>query len=127
MVRITGSVKGENSLSAPTGELFSSVVRRSRGKRAKRMSGTERTAPTKIEPTPSNAPRKERLFSRDNPGAEGFSVAASESPAHAHIEFSLDYELRDAQRSSGFRFEAAELAKFVTSFLAMPGCMRPGT
>src|SRR5258708_2602146 len=93
MVRIAGSVKGENSLSAPTGELFSSVVRRSRGKRAKRRTGREGSAPTKIEPTPSTAPRKERLFSRDSPGAEGFSVVASESPAHAHIEFSLEYEL----------------------------------
>src|ERR1700731_3863383 len=100
MVRIAGSVKGENSLSAPTGELFSSVVRRSSGKRAKRMSGTESSAPTKIEPTPSNAPRKERLFLRDNPIAESFSVDPSESPAHAHIEFSLDYELQDAQGPS---------------------------
>src|ERR1700730_17982677 len=101
MVRIAGSVRGENSLSAPTGELFNAVVRRSSGKRAKRMSGTESRAPTRIEPTPSNAPRKDRLFSRDNPDAEGFSAVASESPAHAHIEFSHYYKLQDDQRPSG--------------------------
>src|ERR1700730_19425635 len=123
MVRIAGSVKEENSLSAPTGELFRSVVRRSSGKRAKRMSGTESSAPTKIEPTPSNAPRKERLFSRDSPGAEGFSVVASEFSAHAHIEFSLDYELQDAQRPS--LRKPLNCQTFVTSFSAMPECMRP--
>src|ERR1700732_2401300 len=95
MVRISGWVKEENSLSAPTGELLSSVVRRSSGKRAKRMSGTESSAATKVEPTPSNAPRKERLFSRDNGVAEGFSVVASESPAHAHMEFSYYSKLLD--------------------------------
>src|ERR1700681_1807497 len=89
MVRITGSVSEENSLTAPTGELFSSVVRRSSGKSAKRISGTESSPPTKTEPTPNKAPRKERLFSRDDPGAEGCSVIAAESPARAHIEFSL--------------------------------------
>src|ERR1700730_555282 len=98
MVRIAGSVRGENSLSAPTGELFNAVVRRSSGKRAKRMSGTERSAPTKIEPTPSNAPRKDRLFSRDNPASKGFSSIASVSPVHAHIEFSRCYKLQDDTR-----------------------------
>src|SRR5260370_38525308 len=100
MVRITGSVKAENSLSVPSGELLSSVVLRSRGKSAKRMSGTESRAPTKTEPTPSNAPRKERLFSRDNPGGEGFAAVVSESPAHAHIEFSHCHDLQ-ADRTPG--------------------------
>src|ERR1700730_7349193 len=116
MVRMTGSVRGENSLTAPSGELFSSVVRRSSGKRAKRMSGTESRAPTTVEPTPSNVPRKERLFSRDNAGAAGFSVVASESPAHAHIKFSLDYEWQEAQRPSGFCFERRRTSKICYFF-----------
>src|SRR4029077_15441688 len=94
MVRITGSIRDENSRSSPTDELLSSVVRRSRGKSAKRMSGTESRAPTKTEPTPSNAPRKERLFSRDNPDREGLAAVVSESPADAHIEFSSCHGLQ---------------------------------
>src|SRR6266478_9434219 len=66
MVRITGSVKDENSLSSPTGELLSSVVWRSNGKREKRINGTESRALTSTEPSPSNTPRKERLLSGDN-------------------------------------------------------------
>src|ERR1700680_230475 len=87
MVRITGSRTEENALTTPTGELFSSVVRRRRGKSAKRISGTESSPPTKTEPTPNKAPRKERLFSRDDPAAEGCSVIAAESPMRGHIEF----------------------------------------
>src|ERR1700730_5219884 len=120
MVRMTGSVRGENSLTAPSGELFSSVVRRSSGKRAKRMRGTESSAPTKIEPTPSKAPRKDRLFSRDNPGPECFSAVASESPEHAHIEFSRYHELQSDTRPSAFDAEFAELEKFLLLFRQFP-------
>src|SRR6202158_340448 len=67
MVRITGSVKDEKSVNAPTDDPLSSVVRRRRGNRAKRISGTESRAPTKNPPTESNAPRKERLLSGDDP------------------------------------------------------------
>src|SRR4029077_6555045 len=67
MVRITGSVRDENSVNAPTGDSLSSVVRRRRGNSAKRMSGTESRAPTKSAPTESNGPRKERLPAGDDP------------------------------------------------------------
>src|ERR1700676_405987 len=67
MVRITGSLKDENSVNAPTGDSLTSVVRRRRGNSAKRINGTESRAPTKNPPTESNAPRKERLLSGDNP------------------------------------------------------------
>src|ERR1700732_5312856 len=89
MVRITGSASEENSLTTPTGQLFSFGGGRRGGENAERISGAERRPPTKTEPTPNKAPRKERLFSRDDPGAEGCSVIAAESPARAHIEFSL--------------------------------------
>src|ERR1035437_514850 len=72
MVRITGSVRSVNSLSSPTGELLSSVVRRINGNSAKRMSGTESNAPTKNEPSPSNTPRNERLPSRDDLDGESW-------------------------------------------------------
>src|ERR1700721_4877584 len=81
MVRITGSVKEENSLGSPPGGLLSWVVRRSNGKSAKRMRGTESRAPTKTEPSPSDIPRNERLLSRDTPsGLDSGSVAFLESP-----------------------------------------------
>src|SRR5579864_1430825 len=98
MVRITGSLNDENSLTAPTGELFTSVVRRSSGKSAKRMSGTESSPPTKTDPTPNNAPRNERLFSTGEPGVASPSVIASGSPARAHIEFSLACDLQHNPR-----------------------------
>src|ERR1700731_2851152 len=120
MMRITGSAKGENSLSVPTGELFSSVVRRSSGKRAKRMSGTESRPPTRTDPTPSIAPRNDRLFSRDSPDATGFSVVASESLAHPHIEFSLDYELQDQRRTSGLRLQSRILPSLLLLFRQCP-------
>src|SRR6266852_1641776 len=104
MVRITGSVKSENSLSAPSGELLSSVVRRSKGKNTKRMSGTESRVPTKTEPTPSKVPRKERLVSRDDPGAVRFRIVFSESPAQEHIEFSLNESFaRPLERTPDFQ------------------------
>src|ERR1700687_4572405 len=80
MVRITGSVKDENSVSAPTGDSLSSVVRRRRGNSAKRMSGTESRAPTKSPPTESNAPRKERLLSGDSAESE-VEMPLAECPA----------------------------------------------
>src|ERR1700687_5680188 len=49
------------------------------GNSAKRMSGTESRAPTKNPPTESNAPRKERLLSGDNP--EPKEASFSECPA----------------------------------------------
>src|ERR1700692_768955 len=122
MVRSTGSVRDENSLIAPTDELFSSVVRRSSGKRAKRMSGTESRPPTKTEPTPINAARKERLFSSDDPGAAGPSVIASESPARAHIECSPDYELQHNPRPGGLRLQPRRSAQFPATVSAAPGC-----
>src|SRR6202171_3755442 len=79
MVRITGSVKDENSVNAPTGDSLTSVVRRRRGNSAKRINGTESRAPTKNPPTESNAPRKERLLSRDDP--EPKEVPLSKCPA----------------------------------------------
>src|SRR6476661_1113356 len=86
MVRIAGSVKVENSLIVPTGELFSSVVRRINGKSAKRIRGTERSPPTKTDPTPSNVPKNERRLPRDEGDAADFGVAPSKSFAHPHIE-----------------------------------------
>src|ERR1700676_968866 len=62
MVRMAGSVREENSLATPTGELLRSVVRRIKGKSAKRTSGMDSRAPTKTEPRASSAPRKERLL-----------------------------------------------------------------
>src|ERR1700674_5985791 len=83
MVRITGSVKDENSVNAPTGDSLTSVVRRRRGNSAKRIKGTESRAPTNSPPTESNAPRKERLLSGDNP--EPKEVPFSECPAPSTI------------------------------------------
>src|ERR1700693_319958 len=80
MVRITGSVKDENSVNAPTGDSLSSVVRRRRGNSAKRISGTDSRAPTSRPPTESNAPRKERLLSGDNPESE-VDLLLAECPA----------------------------------------------
>src|ERR1700732_766399 len=81
MVRITGSVKDEKSVNAPTDDSLSSVVRRRRGNKAKRMSGTDSRAPTKNPPTASKAPRKERLLATNNSEAEDFEVPSSEGPA----------------------------------------------
>ena len=123
MVRMAGAVRDENSRSSPTDELLSSVVRRSKGKSAKRMSGTESRALTKTEPTPSNAPRKERLFSRGNPDAEGFATVVSESPADAHIEFSPCHGLQaDRTPRAG---DWHESRTYVISLPPFPGCRRP--
>src|SRR3984893_10388521 len=81
MVRITGSVKDENSVNAPTDDSLSSVVRRRRGNSAKRISGTESRAPTKNPPTESNAPRKERLLSGDDPDAKEVPSAECSPPS----------------------------------------------
>src|SRR6202022_5163747 len=80
-MRITGSVQDEKSVNAPTDDSLSSVARRRRGNKAKRMSGTDSRAPTKNPPTASNAPRKERLPSTENSEAEDFGVPFSECPA----------------------------------------------
>src|SRR5713226_327870 len=124
MVRITGSVKAENSLSAPSGELLSSVVRRSSGNSAKRMSGTESRAPTQTEPTPSKAPRKERLVSRGDPDAERFRIVFSESPAQAHIGFSLNVSFASPlETASDSRARQAHGRTPTSSVL--PGCKQP--
>jgi hypothetical protein len=68
MVFWTGSDKDENSLKSPTGDALSSVVRRKRGKRVKRINGTESSAPTQTVPVASRAPRKERRFFDGGPG-----------------------------------------------------------
>src|ERR1700737_382118 len=98
MMRITGSVRDENSLSSPTDELLSSVVRRSKGNNAKRMRGAESSAPTRTEPTPSNAPRKERRFSEDNPDTEAVAALIFESPAPVDIEFSHCHDVQADSR-----------------------------
>src|ERR1700730_2002447 len=123
MVCITGSVRDENSRSSRRDELLSSVVRRSKGKSAKRMSGTESRAPTKTDPTASNAPRKERLLSRDHPDAECFAAVVSESPALAHIEFSSYHDLQ-AHRAPRVG-DCRKSRTCVTSFSAFPGCRQP--
>src|ERR1700686_916348 len=82
MVRITGPVKDENSVNAPTGDSLTSVVRRRRGNSAKRINGTESRAPTKNPPTESNAPRKERLLAGDDPEPK---EVFSECPAPSAI------------------------------------------
>src|SRR6202795_5289661 len=79
MVRVSGSVKDENSVNAPTGDSLTSVVRRRRENTAKRIRDTESRAPTNSPPTESNAPRKERLLSGDN--AEPKEVSLAECPA----------------------------------------------
>src|ERR1700674_191672 len=81
MVRITGSVKDEKSVNAPTDDSLSSVGRRKRGNRAKRMSGTDSSAPTQNPPTASNAPRKERLLFGDDCESESFAVRFPEHSA----------------------------------------------
>src|SRR5258708_28990046 len=90
MVRKTGSVREENSLMSPTGESFNSVVRRSNGKRAKRMSGTASRAPTKTEPTPNRTARNERRSARGDAPAATVLDGVADSPSHANIEGSHD-------------------------------------
>src|SRR5271156_1457065 len=63
MVRSIGSLRDENSLKEPTGEAFSSVVRRNRGKIAKRIKGTASKPPTHNEPSASKVPRNDRRCS----------------------------------------------------------------
>jgi hypothetical protein len=66
MVRITGSVKVENILTSPKGDLLVSVVRRNNGKSAKRTSGTESKPPTRNTPSARSAPRNERRPATDD-------------------------------------------------------------
>src|SRR5258708_20037116 len=106
MVRITGSVEEANSLSSPTGEPFSSVVRRIRGKRAKRISGNESSAATNTEPTPSRAARNERRLSRFD--ADGLRVEDSESAAPSNMlclgcrESLLGWQASDVRYQFGY-------------------------
>src|SRR5579863_3108170 len=88
MVRSTGSVMEENSLTSPTGELLSAVVRRSNGNSAKRSSGTASSAPTSTEPIPSSTARNDRRSSSEVPSAPGLHGVVSDSAADAHIELS---------------------------------------
>src|SRR5216683_943146 len=88
MVRRIGSVKEENSLTSPTGELLSSVVRRSNGNNAKRRRGTARSEPTNADPTPSSTARNDRRSSKDGFSKADLPSVVPDSPAHTHIEFS---------------------------------------
>src|ERR1700676_542128 len=90
---MAGSVKDENSLTSPTGEVLTSVVRRSSGKSAKRMSGTESNAPTKNDPRASNTPRNERLLSSGNPDSEDLDIIFSGCPAPSSMRI-LDRHIR---------------------------------
>src|ERR1700726_2845437 len=87
---MAGSLNDENSLTLPTGELFRSVVRRRSGKSAKRIKGTESSAPTNTEPTPSSAPRKERRFWREGSPVDDLLPTTSEFSAYistpSHLE-----------------------------------------
>src|ERR1700728_4457985 len=97
MVRMTGSARDENSLSSPTGELLSSVVRRIKGNRAKRMSGAESSTVTHTEPSPSNTPRNERLPSKGDPEEEGLSVVGCESAAPSDMRCLSRFEKAGAR------------------------------
>src|SRR5258708_25238395 len=105
MVRITGPRREEKLANRPTGDALSSVVRRSRGNKAKRMSGTDSSAPTKIEPSPSNPPRKERLLSRDNPDGEELPVVVSECSASSNMQ-PLSYHDLHHRQSHGVGFQS---------------------
>src|ERR1700676_1405181 len=78
MVRMAGSLNELNSLTDPTGDFLVSVVWRISGKSAKRIKGTESSAPTNTEPTASRAPRKERRFWREGSALADFFVTSSE-------------------------------------------------
>src|SRR5579863_4970650 len=110
MVRMTGSARDENSLSSPTGELLSSVVRRINGNRAKRTSGTESSPVTKSEPRPSNTPRNDRLLSTGDPEDEGLNVVGSEPAAPSNMGCLRYFEL-------GHRpcFKTVSLARYLFS------------
>src|ERR1700693_4964632 len=72
MVRATGSESDEKSVTGPTSERLSSVVRRKSGKSAKRISGTESRAPMQNEPKASRVPKNDLR----SPGARaGFSAS----------------------------------------------------
>src|SRR5580704_18559454 len=85
MVRITGSFSDEKSVTAPTVDSFRSVVRRRMGNRAKRMSGTESSPPTKTEPSPNNTPTNERLVSRGN-SDDVFGMVSAEGSACSNMQ-----------------------------------------
>jgi hypothetical protein len=61
MVRISGSDSKEKSFVPPSGAHLVSVVFRMSGKIAKRIKGTESSAPTKALPTARSAPRNDLL------------------------------------------------------------------
>src|ERR1700737_1408506 len=109
-MRITGSVQDEKSVNAPTDASLSSVGRRRRGNRAKRMSGTDSRAPTQNPPTASNAPRKERLLFGETPNPKvpqsGFLNILHHQPCHLQVP-------------------AATMHAHFTFALAVPGGMLP--
>src|ERR1700683_4269447 len=72
MVLESGSLKDEKSISGPNGEGSRSVVRRKRGKSAKRINGIESSAPIQHEPKASRAPKKERRSLERGPEMEDF-------------------------------------------------------
>src|ERR1700721_4233848 len=67
MVRATGSLSDEKSVTGPTSAPLSCVVRRIKGNSVKRISGTASSAPTQKDPKASKAPRNDRRFSEAGP------------------------------------------------------------
>src|ERR1700736_6518879 len=114
MVRITGSVKDENSVDAPTGDSLSSVVRRRRGNKAKRMSGTDKRVPTQNEPSPSKTPRKERRLSRDNSSGEELRVVFPECSAPSNMRPLIYYDSSHRQATKR-AVKAAGVALIISS------------
>jgi hypothetical protein len=83
------------------------------------MSGTESKAPTQTEPTPSKALRKERLVSsRGDPDAERLRIVFSESPAQAHIGFSLNVSF-EMGIANGVKFQKHASLRWYCYFFGM--------
>src|SRR5579862_755345 len=89
MVRSTGALSAEKSLTGPTGDSLSSVVRRNSGNNAKRISGAESRAATKAVPSASRAPRNERRVSEAEFNVGLCEEALSRPPAPWFIESPL--------------------------------------
>src|SRR6202171_3739265 len=116
MVRITGSVQDEKSVNAPTDDSLSSVGRRRRGNRAKRMSGTDSRAPTQNPPTASNAPRKERLLG-DNSESESFAVRFPEHSASS----TMPSPSASGDHGCPFYFCLGSSRRYATNFFTSSG------
>src|SRR5271165_6880951 len=90
---MTGSVRAEKSLIPPTGDCFSSVVRRNNGNNANLMSGTDSSPPTRREPIPSSPPRNDLRLSVDNPDGEELPAEFCERSAPSDMQFLTDHDL----------------------------------